>query len=81
MRSPKRQVTARYPETGRNESDRGDVLRVALVVKFAEEIVLLHRDAAPQQFEKRILKFFCLCGSLGLRSRLKLCEIGNQCSW
>ena len=59
---------------------RRDVLRITLVLKFTEEIVLLQGIAAPQEFKEGIFHLLrrILCS---LVDRFKLCEVGDQCLW
>jgi hypothetical protein len=58
---------------------RRDVLRITLVLKFTEEIVLLQGSAAAQEFKQWI---FHVLGTLSdLLDSFKLCEVCDQCLW
>ena len=56
---------------------RGDVLGIALVVKFAEELLVLQGSAATQKFKQWV---FHVVGTLcAFVDGLKLCEVCDQC--
>jgi hypothetical protein len=63
--------------TANDDLHGGDVLGIALVLKFAEEIFLLQGTAATQEFKQRV---FHVLGRIlsAFVDGLKLREVGDQ---
>ena len=64
-------------QTTDDDLRRRDVLGIALVLKFADKLVLLQGSAATQEFKQWI---FHVLGRIlsALVDGLKLCEVGDQ---